>query len=275
MQLVVYPYLDTTERGVFSTRSPVRPNHIGLSVVRLQHVDQYRMYIADVDMLDGTPLLDIKPYVPAFDSFEQSHAGWLNGKSASDVVADSRFESGKADTKYADQSCAFETVCGTVDSRRGSTLRCDANPAIDWRRQMKISARNVFEGKVQTVTKGAVNSEVALVLTGGERIVSVITNSSVDSLGLVESKTAYAIIKANEVIVGKGVDGSKLSARNVLAGEVISSHDGAVNSELAIKLAGGATVIASITKESVRALGLQQGDKVSAIVKASNVLIGV
>ena len=140
---------------------------------------------------------------------------------------------------------------------------------------MKISARNVFEGKVQNVTKGAVNAEVTLVLTGGEHIVSIITNSSIDSLGLSLGNTAYAIIKANEVIVGKGVDGSKLSARNVLAGEVISSHDGAVNSEVAIKLVGGATVIASITKESVHALGLQQGDKVSAIVKASNVLIGV
>jgi molybdate transport system regulatory protein len=94
-------------------------------------------------------------------------------------------------------------------------------------------------------------------------------------LGLVEGKTAYAIIKANEVIVGKGVDGAKLSARNVLAGEVISSHDGAVNSEVAIRLVGGVTVIASITKESVHALGLMQGDKVSAIVKASNVMIGV
>jgi len=154
-------------------------------------------------------------------------------------------------------------------------LLCAANPAIDWRRGMKISARNVFEGKVQNVTKGAVNAEVTLALTGGEHIVSIITNSRIDSLGLVQGKTACASVKANEVIVGKGVDGAKLSARNVLAGEVISSHDGAVNSEVVIKLTGGATVIASITKESVHALGLMQGDKVSAIVKASNVMIGV
>jgi molybdate transport system regulatory protein len=140
---------------------------------------------------------------------------------------------------------------------------------------MKISARNLLEGKVLNVTKGAVNGQVILALTGGEHIVSVITNSSIDSLGLVEGQTAYAIVKANEVIVGKGLDGTKLSARNVLAGEVTSFHDGAVNSEVAIKLAGGATVIASITKESIRALGLMQGDKVSAIVKASNVMIGV
>jgi molybdate transport system regulatory protein len=112
-------------------------------------------------------------------------------------------------------------------------------------------------------------------LAGGEHVVSIITNSSIDSLGLVEGKVAFAIVKANEVIVGKGVDGSKLSARNVLQGEFVCSHDGEVNSEVEIKLTGGTTVVASITKESVHALELKQGDKVSAIIKASNVLIGV
>jgi molybdate transport system regulatory protein len=140
---------------------------------------------------------------------------------------------------------------------------------------MKISARNIFEGKVQNVIKGAINAQVTLTLPGGEQIVSIITNSSVDSLGLEAGKTAYAIVKANEVIVGKGVDGSKLSARNVLPGEVISSHDGAVNSEVEIKLTGGSIVVSSITRESVHRLDLKHGDKVSAIVKASNVLIGV
>jgi len=99
VQLVVRPYLDTTERGVFATRSPVRPNHIGISVVRLLHIDQNRLYVADVDMLDGTPLLDIKPYVPPFDSFELSRVGWLDGKSPSEVVADGRFGAGIADTE--------------------------------------------------------------------------------------------------------------------------------------------------------------------------------
>jgi len=140
---------------------------------------------------------------------------------------------------------------------------------------MRISARNVLEAKVQDVTKGAVNAQVALVLVGGENIVAIITNSSVDSLGLEEGTPAYVIIKASEVIVGKGIDRTKLSARNVLAGEVTSLLDGAVNSEVAIGLTGGAAVVASITKESVHALGLQVGDQVSAIVKASNVMIGV
>ena len=95
VQLTVRPYMDTEDRGVFATRSPARPNHLGLSAVRLLGIEGNRLLIADVDMLDGTPLLDIKPYVPAFDSFECAHAGWYTGKSAKEVVADGRFEARK------------------------------------------------------------------------------------------------------------------------------------------------------------------------------------
>ena|ERR1017187_8999074 len=140
---------------------------------------------------------------------------------------------------------------------------------------MKISARNLLAGKVQHVTKGAVNAEVVLTLEGGEAVVAIITNSSVDSLELAAGKAAFAIIKASDVLVGKGVDGVKLSARNVLAGEVTKVQDGSVNSEVEIKLPGGTPIVASITKESVNALGLKAGDRVNAIVKASNVLMGV
>jgi molybdate transport system regulatory protein len=140
---------------------------------------------------------------------------------------------------------------------------------------MKISARNQLAGTVAKVTKGAVNAEVALTLKGGETVIAIITNSSVDSLGLAVGKTAFAIVKASEVMVGKGLDGSKLSARNVLAGEVASVQDGAVNSEVDIKLPGGTLIAASITKESVKNLGLKSGDKVSAVVKSSSVMIGV
>jgi molybdate transport system regulatory protein len=140
---------------------------------------------------------------------------------------------------------------------------------------MKISARNVFEGTIQNVTKGAVNAEVTLLLEGGGDVVAIITNSSVDSLSLEKGKAAYAIIKASEVIVGKDLDGTKLSARNVLAGKVTGVLDGGVNSEVAIRLLGGAAIVASITKGSVEALGLRQGDQVSAIIKASNVMIGI
>jgi len=140
---------------------------------------------------------------------------------------------------------------------------------------MKISARNVLAGTVKKVTKGAVNAEVVLALKEGDTVTAIITNHSVDSLGLRDGGAAYAIIKASEVMIGKNVEGAKLSARNVLAGEVARLEQGAVNSEVEIRLPGGTAVVASITKASVAALDLKQGDKVSAIVKASNVLVGV
>lgn len=140
---------------------------------------------------------------------------------------------------------------------------------------MKISVRNILTGKVSQIVKGAVNSEVDLTLTGGQSIAAIITNPSAESLGLKEGGIAYAIIKANEVIVGKDLGSAKLSARNVFGGTVTRVEEGAVNSEVVITLAGGTEIVASITRKSVQNLGLVAGDTVSAIVKASNVLLGV
>ena len=91
--LTVTPFLDTIPRGVFATRAPCRPNPIGLSIVRLIEVDGKKLVIEDVDILDGTPLLDLKPYVPAFDSHPDSSSGWLEHvvQGAESVRSDSRF----------------------------------------------------------------------------------------------------------------------------------------------------------------------------------------
>jgi molybdate transport system regulatory protein len=140
---------------------------------------------------------------------------------------------------------------------------------------MKISARNVLAGSVQNVTKGAVNSEIAIALQGGEKMTAIITNESTDRLDLKNGKPVFAVIKASDVMIGKDVNGAKLSARNVLAGELAKIQEGAVNNEAEIKLPGGTIVVASITKAGVNALNLRPGDKVSAIVKASHVLVGV
>jgi tRNA-Thr(GGU) m(6)t(6)A37 methyltransferase TsaA len=75
--LKVKPYMDDQTRGVFATRAPSRPNPIGLSVVRLVGIEGATLYIKDVDIVDGTPLLDIKPYVPDFDWREATRIGWL------------------------------------------------------------------------------------------------------------------------------------------------------------------------------------------------------
>ena len=91
--LAVKPFLDTRLRGLFSTRAPRRPNAIGLSVVRLVGIEGGTIHIEDVDMVDGTPLLDIKPFVPAFENIDSYRLGWLEGKTrnAGDTSADDRF----------------------------------------------------------------------------------------------------------------------------------------------------------------------------------------
>jgi tRNA-Thr(GGU) m(6)t(6)A37 methyltransferase TsaA len=76
-ELQVVPFLDDRKRGVFATRSPLRPGHIGLSIVELCARDGNRLEIRGVDILDGTPLLDIKPYMPQFDRYDQASSGWM------------------------------------------------------------------------------------------------------------------------------------------------------------------------------------------------------
>ncbi len=89
--LVVTPFLDKQPRGVFATRAPARPTPIGVSAVRLIGLQEGVLEVADVDMLDGTPLLDIKPYVPEFDSYPSSRAGWFDESKSQSRVADDRF----------------------------------------------------------------------------------------------------------------------------------------------------------------------------------------
>ncbi len=91
--LMVKPFLDDTPRGLFSTRAPRRPNPIGLSIVKLLKRENNLLTIQGIDVLDGTPLLDIKPYVPAFDVKKATAFGWLeqNQEKAASFKSDNRF----------------------------------------------------------------------------------------------------------------------------------------------------------------------------------------
>jgi tRNA-Thr(GGU) m(6)t(6)A37 methyltransferase TsaA len=91
--LNVVPFMDSEPRGVFATRAPRRPNAIGLSVVRLNRIENGVLYIQNIDVLDGTPLLDIKPYIPEFDVQVKVRTGWLEQvrKTVSSRRADNRF----------------------------------------------------------------------------------------------------------------------------------------------------------------------------------------
>jgi tRNA-Thr(GGU) m(6)t(6)A37 methyltransferase TsaA len=91
-RLRVVPFRDTVERGVFATRAPARPNPIGLSSVRLLAVEGNVLRVGEIDVLDGTPLLDIKPNVPAYDAYPIARCGWVDATPDLSVVADGRFE---------------------------------------------------------------------------------------------------------------------------------------------------------------------------------------
>ncbi len=94
--LKVTPYLDNVLRGLFATRAPRRPNPIGLSIVKLNKIEGTTLHISNLDIIDGTPLLDIKPYIPDFDENENIKIGWLTGKAK-------RAKAKNADNRFADE----------------------------------------------------------------------------------------------------------------------------------------------------------------------------
>lgn len=91
--LKVQPFLDSEVHGLFATRAPARPNPIGISVVRLISIDNLKLHVQDIDIVNNTPLLDIKPYVPQFDARVVEKTGWLEKKTKEikNTVDDGRF----------------------------------------------------------------------------------------------------------------------------------------------------------------------------------------
>lgn len=106
-KLRVVPFLDRSEHGIFSTRSPSRPNPIGMSVVEVLSVKGRVIRARGLDMVDETPLLDIKPYVPAFDAFRTKRIGWYAGR-----VAKSHLRRTKADSRFVKKH-AQRLICAT------------------------------------------------------------------------------------------------------------------------------------------------------------------
>jgi molybdate transport system regulatory protein len=139
---------------------------------------------------------------------------------------------------------------------------------------MKISARNVFSGTVSEIKTGSVNSEIQVTLGGNDKIVAIVTNGSVSALNLTVGKPVTAIIKASSILVLTDAEGITLSSRNVLAGSISMVNNGAVSSEVGIRLPSGISLFATITHDAVDALGLKEGVNASAVFKASSVILG-
>lgn len=140
---------------------------------------------------------------------------------------------------------------------------------------MKISARNQFVSTVSAIKEGAVNGTVTLSF-GDETIKASITMEAINDLGLEVGKQAVALVKATNVLVAaQDSPVASISARNQFVGTVSAVKEGAVNGHVAIKLAQGDEIFASITNEAIEELGLEVGKPAVALIKSTDVLVGV
>jgi len=138
---------------------------------------------------------------------------------------------------------------------------------------MKISARNQIKGTISNVKEGAVNAVVTIAV-GDETIKADITMESVEELGLKEGKEAFAIIKATNIMFAtEKIAG--ISARNQLAGTIVKVKEGAVNGHVVLETANGDKISGSITNEAIEALELAEGAQAVAIIKSTDVIVGV
>ena len=140
---------------------------------------------------------------------------------------------------------------------------------------MRISARNQLKGVITEVAEGAVNGVVAISL-GDNSVKADITMESIKELGLAAGKEAYAIIKATNVMFAPGTERiAGISARNQLPGTIVQVKEGAVNGHVSIQLPDGNVVSGSITNAAIEELGLKEGEPALAIIKATDVIVGV
>ncbi len=146
---------------------------------------------------------------------------------------------------------------------------------MTWRLGLKTSARNTLPGVVETVTPGAVNSEVVIRVGEGLRITAIVTNDSAVEMELSPGVSAVALIKSSFVILAPGAEPLRTSARNVLVGRVVQHREGAVNDEVVLEVAGGLRITATITRESGGSLGFAVGEPAQALIKASHVIVAV
>lgn len=183
----------------------------------------------------------------------------------------------RATARGREVAVAFRRVQAEIDAavaKLEANLSGEAARDLFWSLGMRTSARNALRGEVSRITDGAVSSEVGLRIADGVELTAVLTRRSVAELGLAVGKPAIALIKSSFILLAKG-EGLRTSARNQIPGEVTRREDGAVNSEIALDIGGGKTLVAMITLESAEALEIAVGDRVTALIKASHLILAV
>lgn len=163
---------------------------------------------------------------------------------------------------------------GSLEARLGEADSLSPS-AILWSFLMKTSARNMFRCTITEIIEGQVNAEVLMDLSSDQQLVAIVTDRSVNNLGLAPGKEVFALVKSTFVILTSEDGLGKTSARNRLCGTVTVREDGAVNSEIVLDLGGGKTIAAIVTRKSAETLGLNPGDRACALIKASHIILAV
>lgn len=140
---------------------------------------------------------------------------------------------------------------------------------------MSVSARNQLHGTVSAIYPGSVNDEIEISLDKGGQLVSVVTSNSRARLGLEKGKEVVALVKAPWIILASEDSGMVFSARNQYPGQVTSLEKGAVNATIHILTDEGSELTAVITNESMTEMGISEGERIVALIKASYVLLAV
>lgn len=165
-------------------------------------------------------------------------------------------------------------VLGCLEGRIGDSRRGPLRTLL-WSLGMKTSARNALRGVVDRIVPGVVSSEVVLKVSDRLEIVAVITQESVEDLGLAPGVPAIALIKSSFIILASDEGSLRTSARNRLAGVVSHVERGAVNDVVTLDIGGGKSLTATVTHESAERLELRPGERATALIKASHVILAV
>lgn len=140
---------------------------------------------------------------------------------------------------------------------------------------MKVSARNLWSGKVSRLSRGGINTLVELQLKGEDTLSALITNESAEVLGLEKGSEVVAMVKAPAVIIVKDLGGARISSCNILKGRICRITEGEVNCEVSLELPGGSTISATLSTSSEHSLKLAEGDEAWALFQESSVILGV
>lgn len=180
----------------------------------------------------------------------------------------------QTELRATDERPAARSVMIQAAGSKSANRKTPGRGPEERKRSMKISARNQLKGTIKNVQEGAVNGVVTICLGENNKVKADITMEAIKDLGLAEGKEAYAVVKASSVMFAtdeiKGI-----SARNQLRGTICDVKEGAVNGHVTIQLPSGDKVKGSITNEAIEQLGLKVGGQAVAIIKATEVMVGV